>query len=94
VEQRVDADRLVAEGLRLPPAPDVLLALCRWLAVRPDEMVSFTASRLGVEAGVAAGVEVVGVGVGERAEELAEAGADRIARSLVALLDTRLAGAL
>lgn len=91
VEERVDADAIRVEGLRSRPAPDLLLAACRRLEVRADEAVTFTHSPAGVAAGHAAGLEVVGVGVGEPAEQLLGFGAERVVSSLVQLLDPRLA---
>ena len=89
-EERVDADRIRAEGLRSRPAPDAVLSVCRHLAVEPVDAVAFTSSPLGVAAAHAAGVAVVGVGEGEVAESLAGAGAVHVVPSLVALLDVRL----
>ena len=91
VEVRVDADVLRVEGLRSRPAPDLLLAACRHLGVRPEEAVTFTHSPAGVVAGHAAGLAVVGVGDGAHGELLRGFGADRVVTSLTALLDRRLA---
>jgi HAD superfamily hydrolase (TIGR01509 family) len=91
VEARVDAEAMRAEHLRSRPAPDLLLAACRRLGVAPADAVTLTHSRAGVAAGRAAGLEVVGVGTGERAELLRGFGAERVVPSLGALLDTRLA---
>jgi HAD superfamily hydrolase (TIGR01509 family) len=91
VDARVDADLIGAEGLRSRPAPDVLLAACRLLDVRPEEAVSFTHSPDGVAAGHAAGLRVIGVGDEATRELLQGFGAERAVSSLGALLDRRLA---
>jgi len=91
VEARVDAEVIEAQRLRSRPAPDLLLAACDRLAVRPDETVTFTHSAAGVAAGNTAGLAVVGVGVGEQAELLRGFGAETVVPSLTALLDRRLA---
>jgi HAD superfamily hydrolase (TIGR01509 family) len=93
-EERVDADRIRAEGLRSRPAPDAVLSVCRHLGVEPADAVAFTSSPLGLEAAHAAGVAVVGVGAGEVAAGLMRAGAARVVPSLVALLDVRLTAGL
>lgn len=93
-EDRVDADRIRAEGLRSRPAPDAVTSVCRHLAVAPVEAVAFTSSPLGVAAAHAAGVAVVGVGVGSAAESLRSAGAVHVAPSLASLLDVRLTAGL
>lgn len=92
VETRVDADVIRGEGLRSRPAPDVLLAACRNLGVRPEEAVTFTHTPAGVAAGLAAGVAVIAVGDGPQAELLRGFGADRVIPSLGALLAPRLSG--
>ena len=86
VEARVDAEAMRIEGLRSRPAPDVLLAACRYLGVEPEEAVTFTHTPAGVAAGHAAGVAVVAVGAGPQAELLRGFGADRVIPSLGALL--------
>ena len=92
VEERVDADVIRVEHLRSRPAPDLLLAACRRLGVRPDETVTFTHSPAGVAAGRAAGLAVVGIGAGATAELLRGFGAELVVASLSSLLDRRLAG--
>jgi beta-phosphoglucomutase-like phosphatase (HAD superfamily) len=90
VEERVDADVIRVEALRSRPAPDLLLVACRRLGVRPEEAVTLTHSAAGVAAGHAAGLTVIGVGDGTRAELLQGFGAERVVPSLSALLDPRL----
>jgi beta-phosphoglucomutase-like phosphatase (HAD superfamily) len=91
VEACIDADAIRVEGLRSRPAPDVLLAACRRVGVRPDEAVAFTQSPAGVAAAHAAGSIVIGVGERGQAELLTGFGAERVVPSLSALLDPRLA---
>ena len=62
VDAWVDAEVIHAEAVRTPPAPDLLLAACRRLDVRPQDAVTFTHSPAGVAAGVAAGLTVIGIG--------------------------------
>jgi beta-phosphoglucomutase-like phosphatase (HAD superfamily) len=90
VEERVDADVIRAEGLRSRPAPDLLLASCRRLAVRPEAAVTLTNSAAGIAAGRAAGLTVISVGEGKAGEFLRAFGADCVVPSLRALLDPRL----
>lgn len=90
VETQVDADLIQAHGLRSRPSPDLLLAACDRLAVRPDETVTFTHSPAGVAAGHAAGLAVIGVGTGEQGELLRGFGAETVVPGLSALLDRRL----
>ena len=91
VEERVDADVIRVEQLRSRPAPDLLLAACSRLGVRPDETVTFAHGPAGIAAGHAAGLTVIGVGTGEQAELLRGFGADTVVPGLSALLDRRLA---
>lgn len=94
VEERVDADRIRDEGIRSRPAPDAILSACRRLGVEPAATVAFTSSRLGVEAGLAAGAHVVAIAPPGSATQLLDAGALRAAESLGSLLDPRLLGGL
>ena len=90
LEDRIDDEAIRLERLRSRPAPDVPLASCRRLGVRPDEAVAFTHSPGGVAAARAAGLSVVGVGDDLQRTILSRAGADRVVPSLAALLDRRL----
>ncbi len=90
VEERVDADVIRIERLRSRPAPDLLLAACSRLSVRPEETVTFTHSPAGIAAGHAAGLTVIGVGCGEQGELLRGFGADTVVGGLSVLLDRRL----
>jgi beta-phosphoglucomutase family hydrolase len=91
VEERVDADTILAENLRSRPAPDILLAACRRLGVRPEEAVTFTHSPAGVAAGRAAGTSVIGVGTRPQRELLRGFGAASVTSGLTGLLDRNLA---
>ena len=90
IEQRVDAAAIAADGLRSRPAPDLLLAACGRLDVRPAEAVTLTHSAAGVAAGHAGGLAVIGIADGEQAELLHGFGAERVVASLTDLLDARL----
>ena len=91
VEERVDADVIRSEGLRARPAPDLLLAACRRVAVRPEHAVTFTHSAAGVAAGHAAGLVVIGVGDRAEQELLRGFGAERVVPSVTTLLAPVLA---
>jgi HAD superfamily hydrolase (TIGR01509 family) len=93
VDQRVDGETIVADRLRAWPAPDVLLAACRKLGVRPDEAAVFETAAAGVAAGRAARFALV-VGVDRRGdgETLRRPGADVVVTDLVELLDPALGG--
>jgi beta-phosphoglucomutase-like phosphatase (HAD superfamily) len=91
VDERVDADTIVAEHLRGRPAPDRLLAACRKLGVEPAHAAAFETSTSGVAAARAAGFRVV-VAV-ERTEDAAHLhalrveGADVVVPALSELLE-------
>ena len=86
IEVYMDAEVIRSENIRTPPSPEVLLAACRRLDVRPQDTVTFTHSAAGVAAGLAAGMTVVGVGHGADADLLRGFGAPRIVPSLSVLL--------
>jgi beta-phosphoglucomutase-like phosphatase (HAD superfamily) len=90
VEERIDADAILREHLRSRPAPDLLLASCRRLGVRPEAAVTLTHSPAGVAAGLAAGLVVIGVAEGAHADTLEGFGAHHVVPSLWSLLDARL----
>ncbi len=92
IDVRVDAEVMRSESLRALPAPDLLLAACRGLAVLPAETAIFTCSPAAVVAGRSAGLAVIGIGDGEQAELLTGFGAERVVPSLRTLLDPRLLG--
>ena len=91
VDGQVDARVMRDEGLRSRPAPDLLLAACRRVDVRPTDAVTFTSNPAGIAAGRAAGLTVIGVGAGAHADVLRGFGAERVIPSLGVLLDPRLA---
>jgi beta-phosphoglucomutase-like phosphatase (HAD superfamily) len=94
IEQRVDGNAIVASGLRAWPAPDVLLAACRRLDVRPQQTAVFETDVAGIAAGRAGDFEVV-VAVDRTgdADTLRRQGADLVVGDLAELLDARLAAA-
>jgi HAD superfamily hydrolase (TIGR01509 family) len=90
LDERVDATVMQLEQLRARPAPDVPLAACDRLGVRPEEAVSFTNAPAGVAAARAAGLAVVGVAPATEAAVLRGLGAQDVVDSLGALLDRQL----
>jgi HAD superfamily hydrolase (TIGR01509 family) len=91
VDVRIDGNTIVAEELRSWPAPDVLLAACRGLAVPPRHAAAFETATAGVAAGHAAGfAEVVAVERHGGAEKMRLEGADVVVRDLGELLDPAL----
>jgi beta-phosphoglucomutase-like phosphatase (HAD superfamily) len=86
VDARIDADEVVAEGLRGPPSPDRLLAACGRLGAGPEHAAAFDAGDDGIKAGRAGGFLVV-VAI-DRSEEAAQRaalraeGADLVAADL------------
>ena len=94
VDEVVDGRVLARERLRGKPAPDSVLAACRRLAVRPDEVATFETTRAGIVAGHAAGVHrVIGVDRTGHAASLRERGADRVVTDLGDLIDPVLGDA-
>jgi HAD superfamily hydrolase (TIGR01509 family) len=83
VDARIDGTRIVAERLLPRPAPDILLAACDDLSARPRQTAVFETTSAGIEAARAAGFGlVIGVGRGDRTEELRRAGADLVVGGL------------
>jgi len=92
VDGKIDGTAIVASGLTPRPAPDIVLAACRELEASPGRAAVFETTPAGVEAARAAGAAVVvGVGRGDRMQELRAAGADLVVTGLEELL--RLADA-
>lgn len=92
IERRVDGNAIVAAKLRAWPAPDVLLAACRQLDVRPEQTAVFETAAAGIAAGRAGHFElVVGVDRSGDAGALSREGADRVVGDLAELLDPRIA---
>src|SRR5207248_6856013 len=59
IEDCVDGDAMIAEGLRPRPAPDTLLAACRQLGAAPGRTAVFETGPAGVEAARAGGFGLV-----------------------------------
>ena len=93
LEERVDAEAMQRDKLRPRPAPDLLLAACERLGVRPEASVSFTHSAAGIAGARNAGMSFVGVAEDAQAESLRQFGAERVVGSLESLLDRRLRAA-
>jgi HAD superfamily hydrolase (TIGR01509 family) len=92
IEERVDGNVMLAEHLRVKPAPDTLLAACRRLGVEPRRAAAFETTRAGVVAGRAAGFDlVIGVDSGAGVEGLRAVGADRVVSGVGELLAYRRA---
>lgn len=92
VDDFVDGNTMVAEGLHRKPSPDALLAACRHLGVEPERTAVFETGRDGVVAGHTGGFELV-VAVeqeGDGRALLAE-GADRVIADLGDILEQVLA---
>ena len=93
IDQRVDGNTIVAAGLRAWPAPDVLLAACRQLDVRPPQTAVFETAVAGIAAGRAGDFElVVGIDRSGAPDALQREGADIVVGDLSELLDPRLTG--
>ena len=93
VEERVDAEAMHRDKLRPRPSPDLLIAACDRLGVRPEVTVSFTQSTAGITGARNAGMSVVGVATVAQAENLRRSGAERVVASLESLLDRRIRAA-
>ncbi len=92
IEECVDGNAALAEGLRRKPAPDMLLAACRSLGVRPDRTAVFETTEDGVVAGRAAGFElVVAVDQEGASGALRARGADLVVADLGEILERALA---
>ena len=67
------------------PAPDIFARGAELLGVSPDRCIVIEDAPMGIEAALAAGMEVVGVATNHSAEELSEAGARQVAPTLAEL---------
>jgi beta-phosphoglucomutase-like phosphatase (HAD superfamily) len=90
VDAVVDAGTIRDRSLRARPAPDLLLAACSELGVRPVDAVSLTNSGSGIVAALGAGLAVRGIAADGDAGVLQAYGAEVVAPSLLALLDVSL----
>ena len=90
IDENVDANTIVAEGLRELPEPDTLMAACEQLGTYPRHAAAFETSAAGVRAACSVGFAfVVGVDRTGHAEALRVAGADVVISGLGDLLDPR-----
>lgn len=88
IDECVDGNVALAEGLRRKPAPDMLLAACRLLGVEPARAAVFETTADGILAGRAAGFElVVGVAQEGRGSALRARGADLVVSDLGQILE-------
>jgi HAD superfamily hydrolase (TIGR01509 family) len=88
IDDCVDGNTMVEEGLHRKPSPEMLLAACRHLGVEPGRTAVFETTRDGVAAGRAGGFELV-VAVEQEGDSrtlLAE-GADRVVTDLGDILE-------
>jgi HAD superfamily hydrolase (TIGR01509 family) len=91
IEQSVDGNTIVVEGLRARPAPDILRAACRKLGVRPEEAAAFETSRTGIQAARAGGFDlVIGVDRDGHSDLLRTRGTDLVTTGLAELLERNL----
>jgi HAD superfamily hydrolase (TIGR01509 family) len=91
IDARVDGATIAEEHLRGRPAPDVLLAACRRLGVRPERAAVFETTPSGIEAARAAGFAYI-VDVERTARKaVASDGANRVVSGLDELLELRRA---
>ena len=91
VDVRIDGTTILAEHLSSWPAPDVLLAACRGLDVRPRRAAVFETLPAGVAAGSSAGFgEIVAVERHGGSATMRGEGADVVVRDLGELLDATL----
>jgi HAD superfamily hydrolase (TIGR01509 family) len=92
VDDCVDGNTMVAEGLHRKPSPDMLLAACRHLDVEPERTAVFETTRDGVLAGRAGGFElVVAVEQEGNPRALLAEGADLVVADLGDILEQVLA---
>jgi HAD superfamily hydrolase (TIGR01509 family) len=93
VDDCVDGNTMVEEGLHRKPSPDMLLAACRHLRVEPERTAVFETTRDGVAAGKAGGFElVVAVEQEGSPRALIAEGADLVVADLGDLIEHVLTG--
>ncbi len=92
IDGMVDGNAIVADRLRPRPAPDILLAAARRLDVPPRDTAVFETTPAGIRAARAGSFGlVVGVGRGDEAQALGDAGADLVVGGLEELFERRRA---
>ena len=92
VDDCVDGNTMVEEGLHRKPSPEMLLAVCRHLGVEPEHTAVFETTRDGVTAGRDGGFElVVAVEQEGNPRALLDQGADLVVADLGDLLEQVLA---
>ncbi len=92
IDGMVDGNAIVADRLPPRPAPDILLAASRRLDVPPRDTAVFETTPAGIRAARAGSFGlVVGVGRGDAAQALGDAGADVVVASLEELFERRRA---
>jgi HAD superfamily hydrolase (TIGR01509 family) len=92
VDATVDGNVIAEEHLAPRPAPDMLLAASRRLDLEPRQVAMFETTPAGIVAARSAGFGfVVGVGRGDEAQALRDAGADLLVAALEELFDERRA---
>lgn len=95
VDVVVDGEAIRREHLRVKPAPDMLTAACRGLAVDPAHTAAFETTRAGVVAAREAGcrpiVGVSGATGADTREDLRAAGAGVVVGTIAELLERSLA---
>ena len=91
IDAQVDGVTIQSEQLRCKPEPDMLLAACALLGVRPHDAATFETTLAGVDAGRDAGFGLV-IAIDRRgnADTVRAHGADLAASDLTALLDSRI----
>jgi len=91
IDECVDGNAVLSDGLRRKPAPDMLLAACRSLGVEPGRTAVFETSEDGVVAGRSGGFElVVAVEQDGDGKALRARGADVVVSDLGQMLERAL----
>lgn len=92
IDATVDGNVIAEEHLAPRPAPDILFAAARRLGLEPRQVAIFETAPAGIAAARAAGFGfVVGVGRGDQAQALRNAGADLVVAALEELFEERRA---
>jgi beta-phosphoglucomutase-like phosphatase (HAD superfamily) len=89
VDCHVDGNTISAEGLRMKPSPDTMLAACHRLGIDPERAVAFETTYDGVDAARRAGLRLVfAVDRAGRSAALEARGADRVVGDLSQLMSS------